>query len=114
MTNKDRNILEHILMRCSRINDFVGQFEGSYDAFISNAMFYDSVSMNIFQIGELSRHLSNEFKNSTKQTIPWKQIYDMRCHFAHGYDTMNDKLIWYTAVNDVPVLKRFCEEQLSI
>ena len=32
-------------------------------------------------------------KGSTKQTIPWKQINDMRCHFAHGYDTMNDKMI---------------------
>lgn len=32
---------------------------------------------------------------------------------AHSYGSMNREIIWETAVNDIPALKQFCEEQLA-
>lgn len=112
MTDKDKNTLEHMIMRCDRINEDIVRFGNSYDIFISDPAFCDSVSMNIMQIGELTKILTDEFKDTTKQIVPWKQIYDMRCRFAHGYGAMSKSDIWDTAINDIPVLKNFCESQL--
>lgn len=112
MTDKDKNILEHIIRHCDRVNEDIARFGNSYDVFVSDAAFHDSVSMNIMQIGELSSKLSDEFKNSTKQRVPWKQIYDMRNKFAHGYGVMDSKIIWEVATENIPDLKGFCESCL--
>ena len=32
---------------------------------------------------------------------------------AHHYGSMSRDIIWETAVTDIPVLKKFCEEQLA-
>lgn len=113
MTGKDKNILEHIIMHCSRVNEDITRFGNSYEAFVSDAAFHDSVSMNILQIGELSNKLSNEFKDSTKPRVPWKQIYDMRNRFAHGYGVMDSKIIWEVATENIPDLKKFCQSYLN-
>lgn len=113
MTNKDKQLLEHIIKYCNRVRDDIERFGNDYKDFISDPAFRDSVSMNILQIGELSNKLSDEFKQSTTKDIPWKRIYDMRNHFAHGYGEMDDTIIWKTAAFDVPVLKRFCEAFLN-
>lgn len=113
MTNKDKQLLEHIIRHCNRVRDDIERFGNDDKAFISDPAFRDSVSMNILQIGELSSKLSDEFKQSTAKDIPWKRIYDMRNHFAHGYGTMDNSIIWKTAADDVPTLKRFCESCLN-
>ncbi|MBD5111124.1 MAG: DUF86 domain-containing protein [Ruminococcaceae bacterium] len=113
MTSKDRSIVEHILKWCSYVCEDVELLENSFEQFESNRQFRSSIGMNILQIGELVHKLSDEFKENTKQYVPWNLIYGMRCHFAHGYEKMNNEAIWDVAVNDVPALKRFCEEQLS-
>ena len=59
--------------------------------------------MNIFQIGELSNHLSDELKESFPD-IPWHNIYGIRNIIAHAYIIVDKSKIWETAENDVPVL----------
>lgn len=38
---------------------------------------------------------------------------EMRDLVSHSYGRMNCEIIWRTAINDIPVLKRFCEEWLT-
>lgn len=114
MTSKDRSVLEHILKWCVYVGEDIQLLESSFEQFESNRQFRNSIGMNILQIGELVHKLSDEFKENTKQEVPWNLIYGMRCHFAHGYEKMNNEAIWDVAVNDVPALKRFCEEKLSV
>ena len=38
----------------------------------------------------------------------------MRNRFAHNYMGMDVKMIWDTALREVPKLKAFCEEQLPL
>ena len=66
--------------------------------------------MSLMQIRELSTHLSENFKLSTKHEIPWGLIKGMRNHYAHGYAFMDNKEIFETAVNDIPELKRKCRQ----
>ncbi|MCQ2432473.1 MAG: DUF86 domain-containing protein [Clostridia bacterium] len=37
----------------------------------------------------------------------------MRNFFAHNYMQMDTRLIWLTAINDIPKVKVFCENKIS-
>lgn len=37
----------------------------------------------------------------------------MRNLVAHSYGSMSRDIIWETAVTDIPVLRRFCDQQIS-
>jgi len=37
----------------------------------------------------------------------------MRNMFAHAYSSMSRKIIWDTAVNDIPALLKFCSKILQ-
>ncbi len=101
------------LVHCNNIYRDTARFGNTYDDFTTDGSFHDSVCMSLMQIGELSNKLSDEFKDSTRQQIPWKQIYNMRNHFAHGYDVMDESKIWGVVTVDIPVLKLFCETVLN-
>lgn len=113
MTSKDKDVLQHIIKYCVRINEDIERFGNKFEKFETDMAFRDSVSMNILQIGELSKGLSEEFKESTKQEVNWRQIYGMRNHFAHGYGNMDVSIIWEVAASDIPVLLAFCEKQFK-
>ena len=113
MTNRDKDIILHIIRYCDNVAEDIREFGDTFEDFEAKRSFRDSVSMNILQIGELSHNLSEEFRESTKQNVPWKDIYNMRNHFAHGYELMDNKIIWEVAAVEVPALKKFCEEQIN-
>lgn len=69
--------------------------------------------MCVLQIGELANGLSAEFREETKEQMPWGMIRGMRNWLAHAYAEMDESVIWETAVNDIPALLRFCETALE-
>jgi len=85
---------------------------GSVDVFSSNKMIYKAVVMSILNIGELTKHLPQEFKAKHNE-IPWKNISGMRDIAAHGYHTMNHKIIWDVANNYLPSLAAFLQSELD-
>ena len=110
---RDKSIIAHILKYCQQINEFLLRFGNSHEVFLSDELFRSAVSMAEYQIGELSGHLSDDFKEKTKEKIPWKKIRGMRNLFAHDYINMNIEKIWNVATEDIPVLRKFCEDQLK-
>ena len=90
----------------------IEQFGKSYEKFSDSIAYHNSVSMSIYQVGEVSNHLSDEFKENHSD-IPWRQIRAMRNLFAHQYYQMNIEKIWEVAVNDIPDLAEFCEKVLK-
>jgi lincosamide nucleotidyltransferase A/C/D/E len=85
---------------------------GSLDVFSSNKMICKAVVMSILNIGELTKHLPQEYK-TTHDEIPWKSISGMRDIAAHGYHTMNHKIIWDVVTNYLPDLAKFLQNQLK-
>ena len=69
--------------------------------------------MEIQQIGELTKELSEEFIISTKEEIPWNQIRGMRNKFAHGYGKMDFEKIYNTAKIDIPLLYNFLNDKIE-
>jgi hypothetical protein len=57
-----------------RIAGAIIRFGKDFEIFSSGSDYYDSVSMKLMQIGELCGVLSPEFKDATKDKLPWGAI----------------------------------------
>lgn len=117
MSNLDRKttILLHIQKYCTEIGENLDFFGKDFNTFENNNIFRDSISMKIFQIGELTKELEKVDKNyieETKQYISWQSIIRMRERFAHHYGEMDLNIIFNTAIEDIPVLNKFLQNEL--
>jgi uncharacterized protein with HEPN domain len=110
--NVDRQCLEKMLSYCDRAIALLEICEYNYERFKSD-QFFLSISMIEMQMGEITTHLTEEFKKDTKNQVPWQMMKDMRNMFAHAYDGMDRKIIWDTAIESIPELKKFCENYLN-
>ena len=112
MVEKDTATLKHIARHCKEIRSFVERFGNDFNAFTQDRAYFNAVSMCILQIGELSGNLSEEFKKETSKEIPWSTIKGMRNIVAHGYETLDEKIVWETATIDIPLLLDFCTSKI--
>ena len=113
LNNRDEQVLTHILRHCLKVERTLDRVGRDFDIFVEDADFIDSVCLNIMQIGELAGSLSEEFISSTKDRIPWRAIVGMRNIIAHHYGTIEVDRMWRTALEDIPILEHFCEEQFQ-
>jgi uncharacterized protein with HEPN domain len=60
-------------------------------------------------IGEASKKVSDEIK-SNYSFVPWREISGMRDKLIHDYFGVNEEVVWKTATEDLPVLKKYIEE----
>jgi uncharacterized protein with HEPN domain len=93
MVNKDLAVLEKINKYCERCMGTVLRCENDYNKFLDDYDFYQSISMSLEQIGELSKLLSEDFIKETDEKAHWKLIKDIRNMVAHVYDRMNPNRI---------------------
>lgn len=115
MSNLCRDLTVLIKMKtyCEKIKVTLKRFNNDYNTFLKDDDFKDSVSMKIFQIGELVNHLSSEYLEETKNEMNWNAIRGMRNHVAHGYDIMDSKTIFNTAKEDIPILEDFIDKDIK-
>ena len=103
----------HIRDYCIEIEKTISRYGNDFATFNSDVDYQRSISFCILQIGELGSKLSPEYRSSTANRIQWGPIKGMRNLVAHSYGSMSRDIIWETAITDIPILKEFCNEQLS-
>jgi hypothetical protein len=69
----------------------------------------DAIIRNIEIIGEASKKISSETKN-TFIDVPWKEIAGMRDKLIHDYLGVDVKVVWNTIKEDIPALKKVISE----
>lgn len=111
-SRRDADIIRHMARCCGEIDAALAAFGDSEKGFLQNPVFRNAVSMPVQQIGELAKHLSDDFLAAYPQ-IPWRQIKGMRDWFAHQYLGMDAAVIWAVANEGLPSLQSFCEEWLQ-
>jgi uncharacterized protein with HEPN domain len=109
MNDGDSRRIELILGYCNDIDSSLKRYGSDKATFLNNKTLYHAISMCLMQIGELSKGLSDEYRNATRNHITWGAIKGMRDWFAHGYSNMDGNIVWETASKDVPVLKSVCK-----
>ena len=103
MQQRDRDILEHIIRYCDRIAGYLDKIENSKARFLEDQMCQDACCMCIAQIGELSGHLSDEYKSRHTQ-VQWYMIAGLRHRLVHNYDGTNWNIIAEVVFDELPVL----------
>lgn len=112
VNDKDKNIIQGILEQCAIMDRELSEYHLSLDKLSDDGVLFNACCHTIFQIGELVNSLSKEFKEQ-HQSEDWKAMYLMRNIIGHHYGTINVKLLWETAVHDIPKLKEYCEKILQ-
>ena len=104
MLDKDKIIINKLIKYCNEINTILVSINNDKNTYLNNAIYQLSTDMCIFQIGELSIHMSDEFKLK-HLNIPWAEMKGMRNIHAHEYDNVDREQMWITLTEDIPVLK---------
>ena len=104
MLEKDKVILQKIVKYCDKIKELLDEIENKKETYLKKEIYQLSTDMCIFQLGELSVHVSEDFKLKHLE-IPWAEMKGMRNIHAHEYDNVNREQMWYTLTEDIPKLK---------
>jgi uncharacterized protein with HEPN domain len=110
--SRDFDIIKRVLSYSNEISDTIRRFGDSFDILAHDKDYYKSISMSLMQIGELTTHLSDEFRSENKG-IQWGLIKGMRNHVAHDYARMSVEEVWDTATKDIPGLTQYCAEWIK-
>ncbi|SRR3989344_5376878 len=99
---KDNIYAKHILDAISSIESFIAGKD--YKGFSKDQLLQDGTIRKLEVIGEASKSLSSEFKNSIPN-LPWKDIAGMRDKLIHDYFSVDLDAVWKAATEDIKQLK---------
>lgn len=108
ISERDFSIIEKIYNYCCEIDEAHNEYNKSFTSFQNNSVYRNAVCLCLMQIGELSNHLSDEFK-AEYSNIPWRAIRGMRNVVAHEYGHIDVETVWETADNGTTELADFCK-----
>ncbi len=108
---KDSQIIKHILKYCDSIEATRRRF-GDEKSLKADTDYFNSVCMQLLQIGELAKSLSDEFTNENDE-IDLKGFKGARDVMAHQYHNVQLGIIWDAVNSEIPHLKEFCEGYLE-
>lgn len=103
-------LLQHVLSAIANIELFTTG--ATQDEFLSNFMMQHAVIRNIEVIGEASKNIGVEIKN-TFPAVPWRDITAMRNKLIHDYFALDAEAVWFVVKNDLPKLKQQMVEILN-
>jgi len=109
MKKDDTVYLRHILDAIERIAGYVQGV--SAERFPHDRLLQDGVVRQLEIIGEASRNLSAEFRQ-TYVEVPWSQIIVLRNRIIHAYFDVNLRVVWEIVRDDLPSLKQQVEQIL--
>ncbi len=104
MSFKDWRVrIEDILEAIERIDRYTDEWNEK--SFCADERSIDAVVRNLEIIGEAARRVPTEVTQRHPE-IPWSHMAEMRHILVHEYHSVDAGIIWATAVNDLPPLRR--------
>jgi uncharacterized protein with HEPN domain len=107
MIKSDLAYIDHILDCIRKINEYRSDL--TLKEFRKNELVQDAVIRNIEIIGEASKKISIDTKQ-TYYKIPWKEIAGMRDKLIHDYLGVDVDVVWITIKEDIPKLEKYISE----
>jgi len=105
-----RERLQDIVDAITKIDRFVAG--KSFEDFNTDALVHDAVVRNLEIISEASRHIPAELRAKLPH-IAWREIADFGNVLRHGYEMVNDSILWSTIERDLPVLRLAVDDLLA-
>ena len=112
MKDRETRGIENIIRHIELINEYMLVISDLIE-FTMNTMVVDAVTFNLMQIGEVSKKkISNDIKQKNPN-IPWEEIYGFRNRLVHDYERINQKIVYDTIIEDLPLLLDILKEAIN-
>lgn len=109
--------LEDILETISVIKLRIKGFESPLDLLKDekSIIVYDSIAMRLQTIGESIKNIEKRNKQflTNYPEIEWKEIMKLRDLISHHYKELNADTIFYTCVEDIPLLENVINKMIK-
>ena len=103
MLSTDIERARHILIECEFITEFTNK--SSFQLFIVDELAKRAISRSLEIIGEASKRLSLDFKESIPD-LNWRKIAGTRDKLIHNYEGVDYELIWNILIVEIPKLEK--------
>lgn len=74
------------------------------EQFAANRVLQLAITRLLEIIGEAANRVT-ESTRTANPDVPWRQIIAMRNRLIHGYDVIDQNILWHTLVVDLPTLE---------
>lgn len=101
---KDNKYIERIITYINKINSYM-EVVNSFEEFSENSEKVDAVILNLEQIGETARKITEDTKMEYPN-IKWRKISGLRNIISHEYEGIDIKIIYITATINISQLLR--------
>lgn len=113
MENRAIGYLEDLIEFCQDVTNFMRKLNYDKQVFLESKVDQYGISFCIEQIGELAGKLRNEGYAEKYPSVPWNEMSGLRNRIAHGYFTVDLRIVYDISVNDIPELLKNCREILK-
>lgn len=110
MQRREKIALQKICSEIDLALKFIG--DKKLEEFLADELVKHAVGMTVINIGELTKHLSMEFRQNYPE-ISWKKAEAFRDVVAHKYETLNMFDVYDTVTNDFSKMKLQIEKILE-
>ncbi len=100
MTNEIRQRLLDVLLSCRAISRYTAGRD--FDAFERDEMVRDAVERRLGIIGEALNRAASLDPALVTQIPEVRQIVGLRNRVIHGYDAVDDEIVWDVVANKLP------------
>jgi len=91
--------LDDIVTAGERVLRYVGDMD--FQTFVTDERTYDAVLRNLEVIGEAVKGLPEAFR-ALHPDVEWRKIAGMRDVLAHGYFSLDNRILWDAIGNKLP------------
>ena|SRR5438132_13954393 len=107
---RERLYLQDILEACDMLQTFLAGMDAA--AFLASELHKAAALQKLTVIGEAAARLSQSFREAHPH-VEWRDIVAFRNIAVHAYFSVQWEIVWATATDDVPVLRRQAMEILQ-
>jgi uncharacterized protein with HEPN domain len=102
--------LQDTLEACDMMQAFLASIDTS--AFLASELYKAATLQKLTVVGKAAAHLSQAFREAHPQ-VEWRDIVAFRNIAVHAYFAVQWDIVWATATDDVPMLRRQVMEILQ-
>jgi uncharacterized protein with HEPN domain len=99
----DPLLLQDILQAAIDIQEFISGI--TQEEFVQSKLIRAAIVQKLIVIGEAASRLSDEMRRR-HPNVPWREIRDFRNIAVHNYASIDDFIVWQTAIGDCPSLQQ--------
>ncbi len=102
MRRDDRAFLSDVVGAGTAIAGFIAEIDG--DAYAESVLIRSATERQLEIVGEALNRLSRNDPDLAARIPELRQIVAFRNVIAHGYDVVNDDVVWRVITEDLPTL----------